>query len=224
MELVVLALAIIGVSASGALSPGILSASAIVLGVRSSWRSGLGVALGHTIVELPYIVLLSLFLESMSVFLEKYYVKVFLSLAVMVTAFFFAYLLVRDVLTRHRGEVSENTSLKGIFRRGSSIIVGAMFTALNPYFLIWWATLGLELIRKSISLLGLVLGILFLYPLHVWLDYIWLVFLAYAGSQGARIMGSKGYKALLLILALMLVLFALNIVLSVLLGFKLVPL
>ncbi len=137
MELVVLALAIIGVSASGALSPGILSASAIVLGVRSSWRSGLGVALGHTIVELPYIVLLSLFLESMSVFLEKYYVKVFLSLAVMVTAFFFAYLLVRDVLTRHRGEVSENTSLKGIFRRGSSIIVGAMFTALNPYFLIW---------------------------------------------------------------------------------------
>ncbi len=73
-------------------------------------------------------------------------------------------------------------------------------------------------------MLGLVLGILFLYPLHVWLDYIWLVFLAYAGSQGARIMGSKGYKALLLILALMLVLFALNIVLSVLLGFKLVPL
>ncbi len=223
MELIVLAFTIISISASGALAPGLLSTSAIVYGVRNGWKSGLELALGHTIVELPYIVLLSLFLGSISVFLENYYVKAVFSLTVLAIAFFFAYLLVRDALAQNRSEVFDTASLRRTFTKNTPIIVGIAFTAFNPYFLIWWATLGLELIKKSISLLGLILGVLFLYPLHVWLDYIWLIFLAYAGSQGAKIMGSRGYKILLLVLALVLMLFALNIVFKALLDLQIIP-
>ena len=61
MDVVVsFALMVIAISASGVMSPGPLFTANIVYGLKEGRNAGLKMALGHTIVELPLIILLGI--------------------------------------------------------------------------------------------------------------------------------------------------------------------
>ena len=101
------------------------------------------------------------------------------------------------------------------------ILVGVILTGFNPYFLLWWLSVGLPLIQLSMSA-GLPL-LLLMYASHVWMDYFWLTLMGFAGESGVKILKSKGYGILLILLGLMLALFAVNISLRTFLGLSLLP-
>ena len=69
--------------------------------------------------------------------------------------------------------------------------------ALNPFFLVWWFTVGLKLISDSIYLFGIIAGILFIFSFHIWMDYAWLGVTAYMISKGRSILKTKLYNLLL---------------------------
>ena len=52
------AVLVIIISASGVMSPGPLFAANITYGLREGFRSGIKIAIGHSIVELPLVMLL----------------------------------------------------------------------------------------------------------------------------------------------------------------------
>jgi threonine/homoserine/homoserine lactone efflux protein len=74
-----------------------------------------------------------------------------------------------------KGKVDHKLAYGGVSNKKAPILLGAMFSALNPLFLIWWFTIGLKLISDSIHFFGLVNGILILFSSHIWMDYAWLI-------------------------------------------------
>ncbi len=203
---------VMAISTSGALSPGPLTVANIALGVKGGWRSGVLVAFGHMIFELPYVFMLALFYDTISSWLSQRYVKIGFTVFVVGFMGFFAYLLIRDAISV-QSFAEDNNSMKLVHT--NPIIVGLVLTGLNAYFLLWWASVGLPLIEGALAL-GFPVGVLYMYLLHVWLDYAWLGATAYAAYHGSRILGPKGTRILLLTLAGILLFFASTLIFKLL--------
>ncbi len=162
-------------STSGALSPGPLSAAAIALGAVYGFMGGIFLAIGHMIVEAPYVYILFLGFEKVSSKLHKF--KRIMSIIVGGFMLFFAAGIITLGIKGALLTTSNNMVGSSIV---FSIVSGAMLTAFNPYFLAWWLTVGQPLIEES-SKLGRK-GFSIMYGSHVWMDYAWLLFLAIIGT------------------------------------------
>ena len=103
------------------------------------------------------------------------------------------------------------------------LIVGLSLTGFNPYFILWWFLVGGILIVDALALLGLVLGVIILFIMHVWMDYAWLTFLAYMGNLGKNVLRSKGYKILLVVIGVLFIIYAANLVSNLLFNVPILP-
>jgi threonine/homoserine/homoserine lactone efflux protein len=75
-----------------------------------------------------------------------------------------------------------------------------VLTGGNPYFLLWWATVGLALATKAIGLGVLAFG---LFAVVHWLcDLAWLEALSLASNRGVRLLGPKSRKVVLTVCSL----------------------
>ena len=73
------------------------------------------------------------------------------------------------------------------------IVTGIVLTAANPYFLVWWATVGLTLATKALAF-GAAAVVLF--ALVHWLcDLVWLEFLSLAGFKNSQLLGYRAQLA-----------------------------
>ena len=64
------AIIVIVISASGVMAPGPLFAANVSYGLRDGARSGIKMAVGHTIVEFPLVILLGIGVVSLEIFPE----------------------------------------------------------------------------------------------------------------------------------------------------------
>jgi threonine/homoserine/homoserine lactone efflux protein len=87
-------------------------------------------------------------------------------------------------------------------------LLGSVFTGLNPYFIIWWLTVGLELIYLSLEFASWA-GVLLMYVSHVWMDYVWLTSTAYLAKRGTSLVNKKGYRIVMAVFGGILVFFGL---------------
>ena len=92
-------------------------------------------------------------------------------------------------------------------------MIGLAFTGLNPYFILWWLTVGAKLILIALEFAAL-LGVIFMFICHVWMDYAWLTGIAYFSKKGTNVMGLKWYKALMIIFGVILIYFGLTFILG----------
>jgi threonine/homoserine/homoserine lactone efflux protein len=86
-----------------------------------------------------------------------------------------------------------------------------MLTALNPYFIVWWLTVGTKLVMDSMQLFPL--GVLFMYILHVWMDFAWLIFISYIFYKGSRL-NEPALKVIMGILSFVLIFFGVEFIYS----------
>jgi threonine/homoserine/homoserine lactone efflux protein len=89
----------------------------------------------------------------------------------------------------------------------SPILTGIILSASNPYFLLWWATVGLRLATDA-SRLGILAFSLFA-VVHWLCDFIWLGALSWASFKGTGLFGSGSQLILLVICSLVLLIFGL---------------
>jgi threonine/homoserine/homoserine lactone efflux protein len=85
------------------------------------------------------------------------------------------------------------------------LMVGVVFTAMNPFFVIWWLTVGIKLISDSIYLFGIVEGVFLLFLFHIWMDYAWLALTAYLISKGWSIVKMRSYHLFMICINIILV-------------------
>ena len=155
MTLVEMGLQIILVSVSGVFSPGPLLFANLALSKYGGFWSGIKIAVGHTIIELPVIILLSLpFVVLSPINLTFSTTKIITFIAGAFLIIFGILYVVRTIRTRGSPNSPINTS-----RIENPYLAGIMFTSLNPFFIVWWTTVGVKLISDSISLLGYPAGI-----------------------------------------------------------------
>jgi len=219
MDLVGLAVSTIVVSASGVLSPGPLTASAVAIGTKRFAKGGFLIAFGHMLFEFPYVMILASLYSSIGFFLKDINVGYALTIIILLFILFFSYLTIREGITVIKSG-AERIEKSGSYAF-NPILIGIALTGFNPYFLLWWLSIGLPLIRLSMKM-GFPL-LLLMYGSHVWMDYFWLTLMGFAGENGVKMLKTKGYGILLIALGLILALFAMNISLKTFLNLSILP-
>jgi threonine/homoserine/homoserine lactone efflux protein len=192
---------VIAVSASGVMAPGPLFASTISSGLRHK-LAGFKIAVGHTIVELPLVVLIGLGVLSLDSFPQF---RVIITLLGAASIFGFAVIQVRS-------------ALKGITTKDSKygpLLTGVLLTGFNPFFLVWWFSIGIKLISDAMVLWGF-WGLLVMFALHIWMDYAWLSFVSATSSRGAKFLSGKSYKIFMISINAVLVYFGVSFIVDVL--------
>jgi threonine/homoserine/homoserine lactone efflux protein len=194
---------VIALSASGVLAPGPLFFANLAYATRNDKWSGMKVAYGHTIVELPLIIILAAGVFTFDT--AKKYASI-VGLIGGIAILVFAGFQIATIIKEKRGPGKPNLAdSKGPF------IVGIVLSALNPFFILWWLTVGLKLISDSAAF-GVAMGIAILFVFHIWMDYAWLTSTAYLASKGASVLKSKYYPILLSGLTVVLIYYGVSFV------------
>lgn len=210
MILLDIGLQIVLVSASGVLTPGPLFFANLALSKYGGFWSGIKIAIGHTMVELPVIILYSLPLIAFTYLNTTFNILKVLSVIGGTSLIIFGIFYVVKIL-------SQNDSLTATVKPSrieNPIIAGILFTGVNPFFYVWWISVGVKLISDSLQLLGYPLGIVFLFFVHIWMDYAWLGISSYVTSRGIRIIGSHYHKFVIIFLTLPLFYYGINFILA----------
>ena len=194
MDLALFLVSVVIISLSGVLMPGPVTAITIAKGSRELGAGSL-VALGHGVVEFPLIGLIYL---GLGLVFQKPMVKLgigFLGGAVLLW-------MALEMLRNYR-----RAEIKVQEKEINSFLAGILLSAGNPYFLVWWATVGASLVIRSIEF-GL-LGIILFALVHWFCDLVWYQFLSFLSFQGGKFFGKKLQMVIFIICGLAMLYFGL---------------
>jgi threonine/homoserine/homoserine lactone efflux protein len=187
MRLLLFLLQVFGISLSGALQPGPVTAAAITMGARNRFAGTL-MALGHGVIEFPLMVLL---IFGVGELLKLPPVGIGIGLAGGTFLVIMGVQMFRDL------SKTDDSSLP--VTKGGPLIAGVVLTGGNPYFLIWWATVGLTLVTTAKGF-GVWAFVLFAFT-HWACDLVWLTILSWGSFKGASVLGPKRRRVVLLFCA-----------------------
>ncbi len=204
-QIIEFAIMVIAISASGVMAPGPLFAANISYGLREGTRSGIKMAIGHTVVEFPLVILLGVGIFSLDRTPEFRFI---ISILGAITLFIFATIQIKKVLQNN-----ENTTTTTKLKQ-NPLIAGIVLSALNPFFIIWWLTVGFKLISDAM-LIWAFSGILVVFFLHIWMDFVWLGGTSFIALKSSRILSNKNYKIIMIGLSLLLVYFGITFLVDV---------
>jgi len=94
------------------------------------------------------------------------------------------------------------------------IVTGILFSALNPFFIVWWITIGFKLISDAMMIWAFA-GILIVFVLHIWMDFAWLGITAFLASKSRKIISNRNYKVMMLGLSLTLIYFGITFLIEI---------
>ena len=198
IQIIEFTILVIIISASGVMSPGPLFAANITYGLREGVKSGIKIAIGHSIVELPLVILLGIGAFSLEIFPEF---RTIISIFGAITLFVFAGIQIKTILKKNK-----NISVKP---KQGPIVTGILLSALNPFFIVWWLTIGFKLISDAM-LIWAFAGILIVFVFHIWMDFAWLGITAFLASKSRKIISNRNYKIMILLLSLTLIYFGIT--------------
>ena len=182
------------------MQPGPVTATVITMGSRNRYAGEL-LAIGHGIIEFPLMVLIIL---GMGRILELTATQIIIGLAGG------AILLLMSAQMLKALRSSESSETKVL--RNNPVLAGIILSAGNPYFLIWWATVGLKLVIEA---RGFGIWAFGLFALVHWLtDFLWFSALSWASFKGSALMSERAQKKVLGICAGVLFLFGVFFIFS----------
>ncbi len=198
MDLLNFVATVVVVTASGALAPGPLFFGLLMHSSKEGARAGLSAAIGHTIIELPLVLALALGLLAAA---SQPMIKNAIGIIGGVGLIGFGVLQIYGTI-KSKPDLAEMPKVRKL--PASSLVLGLALTGLNPYFILWWLTIGAVLIVQALAFAAIV-GVLIMYLSHVWMDYAFLTTIAHLGKKGKAIVGSRYYKFALVAFGLILV-------------------
>ena len=183
------------VSLTGALSPGPLTTLAVREGVRRGFWAGPALAAGHGAIELVLVVALALGLNRL---LDEEWLTATIAL---VGGTFLLWLGAQIIRTAPRQElvIGGQTGDGEPPARAASVLglaaSGVAVSVANPFWILWWATVGTAYIATSLEEGAAGVGVF--YGAHFLTDLGWLSVIALALATGRRIMSRRAYQGVL---------------------------
>lgn len=194
VQLAEFAVAVIVISISGVMSPGPLFAANIAYGLKGGIKTGLKMAYGHTVVEIPLVILLGIGAISLEIVPQF---REIISFCGAISLFVFAGIQIRSVLKK---------PIVVFEGKHGPFLAGIMLSALNPFFLIWWFTIGFKLISDALVIASFA-GIGLMFVFHIWMDYAWLGTVSFLSSKGKKILSNKNYGMFMIVISGILIYF-----------------
>lgn len=198
---------VIVVTASGALAPGPLFFGLLTHSSEEGARAGFSAAVGHTLVEFPLVLALAMGLLAAT---SQPIVKEVIGAVGGAGLIGFGLQQLYETLKRN-SRLAETPKPHKL--PTSSLVLGLALTGLNPYFILWWLTIGSVLIIQALAFAAII-GVLLMYASHVWMDYAFLTAIAHLGKKGRAIVGSRWYKVVLVAFGLILIYYGASFVLD----------
>jgi len=205
------------VALTGAMSPGPLLTYTIIKSIKSDKRGyliGLWVIVGHAILEMGIIFILLL---GFSFALKNTYVVKTIGVLGGLILVYFGFSIIRSIYLKNIGtsflenSKSENTNEQSFQNRGleNPVIGGILVSMSNPYWWVWWATIGFAfMVQFKISfkqwpeLLAFFLG-------HEAGDLVWYLLISFLAFFGLRHLNRKIYYGVLFLCGAFMIFFGL---------------
>ena len=180
-------------SLSGVMMPGPMFTVTLAKSLKSPW-AGVLVSLGHAVVEVPLILLVYFGLVD---FFQNEIVKLVLSIlgGGMIIWMGVDLFRARRKLAREGKDTSYN-----------AFIAGILMSALNPFFLVWWVTVGSLLLVTFIDAVG-TWGLPFFIIVHWLCDLVWLSVVSFVIYRTHSFWGEKVQEWVFIVLSLALLYF-----------------
>ncbi|MBN1268320.1 MAG: LysE family transporter [Kiritimatiellae bacterium] len=178
------------VGLSGAMMPGPVLTATISEVLKRGWKAGPLIVLGHAILEI--VVLLAVVL-GLGAWITRDTVMGALGVAggLILIAMGIQMAVTARAATQQAlsAEPDPKTAVRG------PVWVGMLTSASNPYFLLWWATVGLNF--AAIALKNGWAGLASFYTGHILSDLAWYTLVAVAVASGRRICPPRVYQAVI---------------------------
>lgn len=195
-------LSALAVGFSGAMMPGSLLTYTIRQSLSVGPKAGFIVTIGHAILEFFLIILIFLGFDRV---LQAETAQLIISLVGGAFLSFMGFDMIKGAV-RNTVKVQVDGD-SGQTR--SMLWSGLAISAANPYFLLWWAIIGLGFIMQSYTAFGLI-GVALYFIGHITADFIWYGFVSTVVGTTKRFISEKPYRVIIAALGCLLVYFGVN--------------
>jgi threonine/homoserine/homoserine lactone efflux protein len=180
---------------TGALAPGPTLVATVNSSIKDGWTAGPRVAAGHALVEVLVFVFIVCGLASA---MQQYSraISIIGGLA----------LIIFGIMTAKESRSANISAQKG-HATGSAVFAGIVTSAANPYFWIWWLSVGSALVLNSLNS-GMIMAIAFMIG-HWGADFGWYSLISGSLDRGRSIISLNNYRRILGICGVFLVCFGL---------------
>ena len=180
-------------SLSGVMAPGPMFTMTLAKSLKSPW-AGVYVSLGHAVIEVPLILLVYFGLAQ---FFENITVQLVLGVlgGGMIVWMGISLFRARREMAREGRDTTYNAFMAGILMSG-----------LNPFFLVWWVTVGSLLLMNFLEAVG-DWGLPFFIVVHWLCDLVWLSLVSVVIFRTRKFWGARFQEWVFIILALALLFF-----------------
>ncbi len=194
-------ISVVFISLSGVLSPGPVFAATITKGQKDK-NAGVLISLGHGVIEFPLMVLIYL---GFSRFFTGEAVRTVIGVGGGLMLFYMG----KEMIKIRKEMGGEGKDLPY-----GSVFAGFFTTTSNPYFFLWWATIGATLIVAAAGF-GVV-GFLLFMVVHWSCDLVWYSFVSRIVNRSAHLWSKRVHEVVFGGCGLFLVFFGLWFIVSVL--------
>lgn len=183
---------------SGAMMPGPLLAVGISETPKHGWRTGPVITMGHAIAEVGVVLVLMLGVVAVA---QNSAVTKVISIVGGTALVLMGVMMIWDTLKNKVNYDASSATVKG----KCHLLAGKGITATlsNPFWWVWWGTVGLALLVDS-QQAGIKGPVVFYFG-HIMSDLVWYSTVSVIIWQGRRLLMGTGLKVLLILCALFLV-------------------
>lgn len=190
MELAVLFFNSFVIGFSGALMPGPLLAVGIAETPRHGWQTGPVISAGHALAEIAVVILLAVGVATLT---GNENVTRLIGVVGGAALLLMGGMMGYDAVTGRVAYASDDGPGRSRHRLAGK---GITATLSNPYWFIWWATVGLALLVKARHF-GIVGPVVFYFG-HILSDFVWYTFVSVLLWKGRRLIMGRGLRILIL--------------------------
>ncbi|MCG9480003.1 MAG: LysE family translocator [Actinomycetia bacterium] len=187
---------------SGAMVPGPMFTLTVTGVAHKGFWASFFISLGHSLLEL--LLVLSFFLGILK-YLDN---PLLMKIIGIMGGLFLLYLggqLIYSVVKK-KISIDFNQSGQGNrtrrFYSANFMLKGALVSLINPYWYIWWVSIGAAFMIKAMNYN--IAGVSSFFVGHISADFIWFMFVGFLVSTGKRFLNQKVYRIILFACALFL--------------------
>lgn len=179
--------------------PGPLLSATIASSARRGWRAGPLIVLGHAILELLLIIAL---MAGLSAFLTRIEVTRGIALIGGLFLIYLGWNMSRDA-RKGRIHLKSGDSADKSSSDMHPVLTGILLSLTNPYWSIWWATVGLGYLVLAFPSGNL--GVGSFYSGHILSDLLWYTLISVSVAGGQKFIKESYYNAVIFLCGLFLV-------------------
>lgn len=193
---------------SGAMMPGPMLGVTIDGSLKKKrWTAGPLVVLGHGILELFLVIVMAFGLKD---FFSNQTIAGVIGLFGGAFLAWMGYGMIRAGIDKTMSLTNQKTGTgSGVT---NLVLAGIIVSATNPYFIMWWASTGMESIRQAYAFGPA--GVLLFYTGHILSDLVWYSAVSTAFASGRKLINDTVYCRIILVLGIFIAGFSVYFIMS----------